>query len=437
MSIQLSKGEVYTFTANSYNTIICTLDETVLWQTDKSESEWMELTEKEGISVSKGSVIYLYSKYMDVELPVVSGANMASLDVLYTVTGLDIGSIWNIKQVVCGDSHTAIIRNDGSLWVCGDNSFNCLGLGPTYSTIDRVSEFTNTGFIVKQVACGKTFTVIIREDDTLWVCGRNDYGQLGLGHNNDVTEFTDTGMTEVVGVTSRRSVTFILRVNNQLWVTGYNSRGGLGLNHDDLVYTFTDTGIDDVLMVGVGDGHSVLIKEDNTIWTTGFNNNGQLGLNDENDRHVFTDTGFTGKKVACGAAYTVIVSENNNVLSTGCNRRGQLGLGDTIDRDVFNDTGVIAKEVFCGACSTVVVKEDDGAWVTGWNEYGQLGLDDNIDREVFVQLGKTVSTLDIDRHLLLVGLNNIVEATGQNFYSQLSVGDTVDRNVPTNVTYNN
>ena len=82
-----------------------------------------------------------------------------------------------------------ILKNDGTLWGCGYNKFGQLGLG---DTIDR-STFTiasiNTND-VKSVYCGNDHTLILKNDGTLWGCGYNGFGQLGLGDTNDRNIFT-------------------------------------------------------------------------------------------------------------------------------------------------------------------------------------------------------------------------------------------------------
>lgn len=45
----------------------------------------------------------------------------------------------NVKQIACGMCYTFIVKNDGSLWSCGQNSYGVLGLG---DTTDRYT-FTN------------------------------------------------------------------------------------------------------------------------------------------------------------------------------------------------------------------------------------------------------------------------------------------------------
>lgn len=46
----------------------------------------------------------------------------------------------------------------------------------------RVPSFTA---VVKQVACGYAHTLALNASGEVWAFGRNDYGQLGLGHVED------------------------------------------------------------------------------------------------------------------------------------------------------------------------------------------------------------------------------------------------------------
>ena len=58
----------------------------------------------------------------------------------------------NIKQVYCGDHHTLILKNDGTLWGCGNNGNGQLGLGDTTNrntftqvttNVDDIKSFPN------------------------------------------------------------------------------------------------------------------------------------------------------------------------------------------------------------------------------------------------------------------------------------------------------
>ena len=53
--------------------------------------------------------------------------------------------------------------------------------GYTYYTFTQITDNLNND--VKQIACvGASYkgTIFLKNDDTVWVCGNNEYGQLGL-----------------------------------------------------------------------------------------------------------------------------------------------------------------------------------------------------------------------------------------------------------------
>ena len=85
--------------------------------------------------------------------------------------------------------HSLILKNDGTLWGCGYNSFGNLGLGDTTDRNTFTQITTNTDDI-KSVYCGYGYTLILKNDGTLWGCGLNNAGQLGLGDTTNRTTFT-------------------------------------------------------------------------------------------------------------------------------------------------------------------------------------------------------------------------------------------------------
>jgi alpha-tubulin suppressor-like RCC1 family protein len=92
-----------------------------------------------------------------------------------TVAG---GTNW--KQVGTGQYHTAAIKTDGTLWLWGSNVFyGQLGDNTTThrsSPVQTVSGGTNW----KQVGVGQSHTAAIKTDGTLWLWGSNyTNGQLG------------------------------------------------------------------------------------------------------------------------------------------------------------------------------------------------------------------------------------------------------------------
>ncbi|WP_447512998.1 hypothetical protein, partial [Clostridioides difficile] len=68
-------------------------------------------------------------------------------------------NIDNVKKIVCGSGHTSILKNDNTVWVCGLNTSGQLGLGDTTNR----NTFTKVDIDnVKDVICGYYHTFIIK-----------------------------------------------------------------------------------------------------------------------------------------------------------------------------------------------------------------------------------------------------------------------------------
>ena len=55
---------------------------------------------------------------------------MGDTNTRYTFTQVTTNAD-NIKEIYCGDHHTLILKNDSTLWCCGQNAYGQLGLGDT------------------------------------------------------------------------------------------------------------------------------------------------------------------------------------------------------------------------------------------------------------------------------------------------------------------
>mmetsp|Transcript_9613 Transcript_9613/g.17852 ORF Transcript_9613/g.17852 Transcript_9613/m.17852 type:complete len:416 (-) Transcript_9613:50-1297(-) len=97
-----------------------------------------------------------------------------------------------VRSVACGAQHTLVLTTDGHLYATGKGDFGRLGRGDTSDEIEfhEIDYFEHTddsilspgeeAKIVK-IGAGENFSAAMSEQGELWVWGRNDYGQLGLG----------------------------------------------------------------------------------------------------------------------------------------------------------------------------------------------------------------------------------------------------------------
>ena len=194
-----------------------------------------------------------------------------------------------------------ILKNDNTLWGCGDNQYGQLGLGDksnryTFTIID-----SNPGNI-KLVCCGKYYTLILQNNGTLWGCGDNQYGQLGLGDTNNRNIFTEI-TNDVKSAYCGENYTFILKNDGTLWGCGENTSGQLGLGDKTNKSTFTQItiNIDNINSVYCGNGHTIILKNDGTLWGCGLNQSGQLGLRNSISRTTFAEITNNVDDVKCFA----------------------------------------------------------------------------------------------------------------------------------------
>ena len=144
------------------------------------------------------------------------------------VTTFAGGTNW--KQVSSGDSYIAAIKTDGTLWTWGRNAYGQLGNGVT---TDRSIPVTTTagGTNWKQVACGNSHTAAIKTDGTLWTWGNGANGALGNGvttGNISTPVTTFSGGTNWKQVSAGGSHTPAIKTDGTLWTWGNGGSGILG-----------------------------------------------------------------------------------------------------------------------------------------------------------------------------------------------------------------
>ena len=185
----------------------------------------------------------------------------------------------DVKQVICGGQHTFILKNDGTVWATGLDGNGQLGLGGTA----KRTIFTQVNIDdVKQVSCGRYHTFILKNDGSLWSCGYNYYGGLGLGHTSNRLTFTQVTTNinnDVKQVACGWYHTFIIKNDGSVWACGLNDEGQLGLGTNDTNahsrFTQVTTNINnDVKEVFCGEAHTFILKNDNSVLGCGYNDGG-------------------------------------------------------------------------------------------------------------------------------------------------------------------
>jgi hypothetical protein len=266
---------------------------------------------------------------------------------------------------IAGDMHTLMIASDDTLWGAGRNDYRELGIPPDPGK-DTVS--VHTLLIAdekwKSVAVTNYGSLAIKMDGTLWVCGYQSNGELGLGSINSVTEWTQIGNdNNWMSVSAIFNKSYAIKTDGTLWQTGVCTNGTFN--------TWTQLGTDtDWKKVYAQESFTIIMKTNDKIWLCG--------------RHFITHENYPDPvlfdnnvwdKIAVGDQF-IIGLVNSLLFGIGLNDDGQLGLGTDSFFDTWTLTGNGTADwvdVKAGSVQSIALKNDNSLWACG--HYAYNGLD--------------------------------------------------------------
>ena len=385
---------------------------------------------------------------------------------LYAGAGAyDTGKEGCACTIVAGDT-CAAVKEDGSLWMWGVNTYGEIGngyKGNHYNTNDFPIPIAPYLSVPEQicdhvisVSVGHEHTAVIKDDNSLWVWGSNHYGQLGNGGMGNYEATADWGsepvqtvplkiMEDVVSVSAGAFCTAAVKKDGSLWTWGNDDRGLLGNGPEGSSFTPVKI-MDDVVAVSLGWDTGAAIKSDGTLWMWGCNEYGKLG--DGFKGEIPPDDAFPCQStpvritdnvssVSCGTNHTVCIKKDGSLWAWGNNRNGQLG--NSAVANVYKDGWVrpLQGEPYyyptayqttpakimdgvlfanAGYDSTAIVKDDNSLWICG-NKYGygaKATNDPNSNPIYSIPLADAKEPIQIMDHVLSASL-------GMDFHSSIAV----------------
>jgi alpha-tubulin suppressor-like RCC1 family protein len=327
-----------------------------------------------------------------------------------------------------------------------------------------------------QVAGGFNYSVLLKDDGTVWTCGADDLAQGGSsGHyyGDDYSRLKQVnGLSDVIAIDCADAFTLALKSDGTVWGWGWNGYYGLGRGKPQTcVYATRMADISDAKAIACGNHMSIFVKKDGTVWYTCRQNGKAAGklrtmkeLKDiisvktahqcaialSRSGEVWTwewegnDDGYTIstpkkqklkniKAVESGEFQYMALDKDGVLWLWGMNNSGEIG--DGTHEWCYSPKKILTNvKLMTGGGYYSMAELNDGivyAW--GDNSCGQFGNNSkkSTTKPVKVTELKDVIAMDAGMyHTLAIKSNGEVVVMGNNYDGVLGLGNKKEHNTP-------
>lgn len=146
-------------------------------------------------------------------------------------TPMQVAGLTNVIAIAAGKSntcHSLFLKSDGTVWACGYNANGQLGDGTTTNRFAPVQVIGLSN--ITSIKAGTGHSLFLKSDGTAWACGENQYGQSGNGSitADNLTPIQASQVTGVSEIAAGNGFSLFLKNNGTVWACGKNTNGNLG-----------------------------------------------------------------------------------------------------------------------------------------------------------------------------------------------------------------
>ncbi|XP_048009276.1 regulator of chromosome condensation [Megalobrama amblycephala] len=313
-----------------------------------------------------------------------------------------------IVQAVAGGMHTVCLSDTGNIYTFGCNDEGALGRDTSEEGSEMVPAKVDLGEKVVQVSAGDSHTAALTEEGTVYVWGsfRDNNGVIGLLEPMKKCTFPVKVPIEkpVVKIVSGNDHLVMLTVSGELYTSGCGEQGQLGRVAEHFANRGGRKGLMRLLEpqmviikprgkviftdVFCGAYFTFAVSKEGHVYGFGLSNYHQLGTQS-------TDTCFVPVKLGSfknsttswvgfsgGQHHTLCLNSEGQVYSLGRAEYGRLGLGkDAGEKSEPTPVTVIsdAQVVACGASVSYAVTKQGSVFSWGMGTNMQLGTGEEDD----------------------------------------------------------
>ena len=234
----------------------------------------------------------------------------------------------NIVAVAAGSTHSLALDSTGRLLGWGENTLRQYVDEEGYSWDNQVP-LTIYSSGIKSISAGSNHSLILKTNGDLLACGENTFFQTGAA-STPLYSMLNTLMTGVSSIVAGANTSFAFKNDGSVWAWGNNYCGQLKpilTENCPAPFKFANSG----LSIAGGENHIVLVNLDGSLKISGDNLYGQRGDGTTLVTSQLTPiqvTAFNSQvSVSNGYKFSAVLDSANNALIWGLNDKYQLGNG--------------------------------------------------------------------------------------------------------------
>ncbi len=230
---------------------------------------------------------------------------------------------------------------------------------------------------------GGTWMMCVAEDGSIWGWGENTSGQLGTGDRKNVLQPKQTALnldgSHVVYLRGGKTHMLFLMDDGTVYGCGHNADGqlGLGSKSPDVTEPEKIPSLEGITALAVGFQHSLALDRDGHVWAWGHNNCGQVGTGDRKTQYAPVRLELENiTQIYAGHKYSMAMDGQGQIWGWGDNSYGQLGdvsrYKNVTVPTLLSVSGRFT-DLSCGNATTLGMDPEGRLWAWGRNDYWQMG----------------------------------------------------------------
>jgi alpha-tubulin suppressor-like RCC1 family protein len=244
----------------------------------------------------------------------------------------------NFIAVEGGYWHTVALKKEGTVWSWGHNFYAELGNGTREHSpwpvivLQKINNDVSILNNVVSIASVGYHTLALKDDGTVWGWGGNSFNELGKkGEEFQQYAIKVEGIPKVKEIAVGWHHSVALDVDGNLWIWGsdpaYQFKEETRKHYDHPIQL---EGLPKFIKVACGSWHSLAIDEENNVWAWGKNHFGMLGTGDTISHSEPILNAFLKNIVDIGGGcfQSIAVDNEGKIFTFGDNPSGQLGIGN-------------------------------------------------------------------------------------------------------------